>query len=229
MKTLVAIRHVPFEDLGLFQHPALEAGFNVTYRDAGVDSLDIACDLLVVMGGPISAYEEDKYPFLADELSLLEKRLGAGEPVLGVCLGAQLMARALGARVYAGNGKEIGWKPVTLSAAGLASPLAILEGATLLHWHGDTFDLPAGATLLASTDPYANQAFSHGDRALALQFHAEVDARCIEQWLIGHACELSHSGIDLATLRRGAAQHGADLTGRAAALFRAWATRAMLI
>ena len=195
MKSLVAIRHVHFEHLGSFG-PVLRAdGYDVAYRDAGVDDLTAidpaAHDLVVVLGGPIGAYQEGTYPFLRDELRLIEARLAAAKPTLGICLGSQLMARALGARVYPGPDKEIGWSELDLSAAGRASPLAALDGVHVLHWHGDTFDLPSGAELLASTAKCRNQAFALGRHALGLQFHAEVDAAEIERWLIGHACEIA--------------------------------------
>jgi GMP synthase (glutamine-hydrolysing) len=213
--------------LGSFGKAAGEAGFQVLYRDAGVDDLEIESDVLVIMGGPIGAYEEDKYPFLTAELNLIERRLRAGTPVLGVCLGAQLMARTLGARVYAGHGKEIGWGPVTLTEAGRNSTLSSLEDTPILHWHGDTFDIPDGATLLASTRTYAHQAFSWGPRALALQFHAEVEADRIEHWLIGHACELSNAGADLSELRRGAIQWGSELAVRGRQLFHQWLRKSL--
>lgn len=222
MKTLTVIQHVPFEDLGTFRHVAEDEGYAIESRQAGVDGLATDADLLVIMGGPIGAYEADPYPFLTAELTVIESRLREERPTLGVCLGAQLMAKALGARVYGGHGKEIGWSPVTLTDAGRQSPLRALEGVPVLHWHGDTFDLPAGAVLLASTDNYRHQAFTWGPNVLALQFHPEVEARRLEQWLIGHACELSHAGIDLAALRKGAAEHGETLREASTTLFREW-------
>lgn len=151
-RTVVAIRHVHFEHLGTFG-PVLEsAGWAVRYVDGGIDDirhLDAAAPgLLAVLGGPIGAYEEDKYPFLADELRLIERRLASGRPIIGICLGAQLMARALGSSVYPGPAKEIGWHPLSLSEAGLASPLRHLGDIPVMHWHGDTFDLPQGAERL---------------------------------------------------------------------------------
>lgn len=204
-KTAVAIRHVCFEDLGSFE-PVLEAArYMIRYCEVGTDDLHALptedIDLLVVLGGPIGAYEDDKYPFLRAEIALLERRLRNMQPTLGICLGAQLMARALGARVYPGPAKEIGWAPVTLTKAGQAGPLAHLDGVPMLHWHGDTFDLPAGSERLASTGACSNQAFSLGPNVLAFQFHPEAEGHSSERWLIGHASELAHAKISPQTLR----------------------------
>lgn len=208
VKAVAAIRHVAFEDLGFFEAPLLRAGYAIRYYDAGKDDLrDLASDgssLIVLLGGPMGVYEEGRYPFLTQELRILEGRIAARKPVLGVCLGAQLIARAMGARVYAGGVKEIGFAPVTLTGAGEQSPVATIpRGQPVLHWHGDTFDLPEHAELLASTPAYANQAFSVGRNVLALQFHLEA-GREIERWLTGHAEELSSADIDPATIRAGA-------------------------
>jgi GMP synthase (glutamine-hydrolysing) len=164
--------------------------------------LDIAApDVVVVLGGPIGAYENDRYPFLRDELALIEARLKASRPLLGICLGAQLIARVGGARVYPGEQKEIGWGEVELTEEGSQSVLAPLAAKPVLHWHGDTFDLPRDAERLASTALYPNQAFSIGSRVLALQFHLEASAQTLESWLVGHAVELAHAGVDLQSLR----------------------------
>lgn len=208
MKRAFVIRHLAFEDLGSLEPVLQKQGYDISYLEAGVDDLSIiereTPELLVVLGGPIGVYETDIYPFLADEISLLRERLQKNLPVIGICLGAQLMAAALGAKVYPGHGKEIGWLPVTaadaLARQGVLAPL-FAEGVTVLHWHGDTFDLPAGATHLASSDLYINQAFSFGRHALALQFHPEVLEKNVERWLIGHACELGAAKIDIPSLR----------------------------
>src|SRR5688572_1740515 len=157
------VRHVAFEDLGTFAPALVAGGFDLSVMDAGVDDVFepiVHSDLVIVLGGPIGVYEQDTYPFLADELRALGKRLREGRPTLGICLGAQLMAAALGARVYSGGRKEIGWAPLQLTQAGQSSCLSKLEGQPVLHWHGDTFDLPRDATLLASTSVYEHQAFS---------------------------------------------------------------------
>jgi GMP synthase (glutamine-hydrolysing) len=228
MPSAVAIRHVAFEDLDAFA-PALTArGYKVSYRDAPTDDLaaaDLAdCDVLVVLGGPIGAYEEDRYPFLKSEIALIEKRLKAGKPVLGICLGAQLMARALGAKVYPAGFKEIGWAGISLSAAGRASPLGTLTpGTRVLHWHGDTFDLPSGAVHLASTSRTPNQAFAAGRQALALQFHLEVTAPGLERWFVGHAVEIGATPrVTVPRLRADAAKFAAEVVPQGRAVLDAW-------
>jgi GMP synthase (glutamine-hydrolysing) len=133
---------------------------------------------LIVMGGPMGVYEYDKYPFLAAECRFIAEMVRHNRPVLGVCLGAQLLARALGARVFPGHKPEVGFGLVKLTAEGDRDPLFGPEGPQIpvFHWHGDTFDLPQGATLLASSADYPHQAFRFEQRAYGLQFHVEPDA-----------------------------------------------------
>lgn len=224
-RTAVVVQHLAFEDLGSFE-PVLEAeGLKITCLQAGVDDLPARideADLLVVLGGPIGVYETDVYPFIETELAALRQRLARRRPTLGICLGAQLMAQALGGRVYPGGRKEIGWSELQLSEAGAASPLKALTGVPVLHWHGDTFDLPAGAVHLAASARYPNQAFAAGAHALALQFHPEADARRFERWLIGHAAELSAAGIDIPALRQEAARLAPALARAGGDMLRAW-------
>ena len=228
METCLAIRHVAFEDIGSLGMVLEERGVAVRYIEAGADNIaaldPLAPDLVVVLGGPIGATEDQLYPFLADETRLLAARLAAGRPVIGICLGAQLMARALGARVFANpNGPEVGWSPLALTGAGHSSPLAALDSVPVLHWHGDTFDLPDGATLMASTAIAAHQAFTWGSSALALQFHPEVTALGLERWLIGHAGELARgAGGGVVALRQANWTHAPGLAKGARALFRNW-------
>lgn len=228
-KTATVIRHVAFEDLGTLAIALDQHHYQITTVEAGRDPISPMTahqpDLLIVLGGPIGAYEEADYPFLADELRLLESRFQADLPVLGICLGAQLMARALGAAVYPSGSKELGWAPVTLSAAGHQSALKALDpGKTeVLHWHGDTFDLPPGATLLASTALCLNQAFSWGENSLGLQFHPEVTAAGLERWWIGHAVEIAEiPGITVAQLRAETAVQAPQLERQAATLWSDW-------
>jgi GMP synthase (glutamine-hydrolysing) len=226
-KTAVAIKHVAFEDLGLLE-PLLGArGFAIRYLEAGIDNLAPAADadLTVLLGGPIGAYEEAIYPFLTPELALIDRRLKADRPMLGVCLGAQLIARSLGARVFPGNrGKEIGWAPIELTEAGAQSALRHLssELTTVLHWHGDTFDLPEGATRLASSRLYQNQAFRYGMGTLALQFHAEA-TEGFERWLIGNAAEIAATpNLTVPSLRAAAERNVASLREQGRRCFEEW-------
>jgi GMP synthase (glutamine-hydrolysing) len=229
-RTCIALRHVPFEDLGFFADVLLARGIRVAYCEAPLDDLSAAdlraCDLLVLLGGPIGVYERDSYPFLNAEIALAEERLASGKPLLGICLGSQIMAAALGADVYPGNrGKEIGWGPLALTPSGNASPLAHLVGekTCVLHWHGDSFDLPKGATLLASTERYRHQAFAHGAAALAVQFHPEVTAKGLEGWFVGHCCEIAATpGIDVKALRAATLRHAPALQRQGKAFFEAW-------
>lgn len=226
--TALAIRHVPFEDLGSFASVLRERGFAVGYRDAGLDDLGardlIDADLLIVLGGPIGVYEARDYPFLKGEIAAVERRLRDGRPVLGLCLGAQVMAKALGARVYRGKRKELGWSPLALTEAGCKSALAELGTRTaVLHWHGDTFDLPREAQLLASTRLYANQAFAWRQLALGLQFHIETTARGLERWFVGHALEIASTrGVDLGKLRRETRRLAPQLEERGPQVLKAW-------
>jgi GMP synthase (glutamine-hydrolysing) len=226
MPHCIAIRHVVFEDLGLLASLLVERGFSLRYLEAGIDEIDAttlgAPDLVVVLGGPIGAYEENLYPFLHGELTAIRARMDAAKPTLGICLGAQLMAKALGARVAPGPQKEIGWAPLALTEAGRASVLHAFETTPVLHWHGDNFELPANAIRLASTSACPDQAFASGKNLLGLQFHIEVDPARIEHWLIGHAVELAKAGIDPCELRRQAATLGRATAEKGKAALAAW-------
>ncbi|NMG39260.1 glutamine amidotransferase [Chelativorans sp. ZYF759] len=226
VKTVQAIRHIGFEDLGSFAAPLREAGYDIEYIDVAERdpaTLDpLGADLLVVLGGPIAVYDHDAYPVVTEEIGLLRARLAADRPTLGICLGAQLMAAALGARVYPGPAKEIGWSALDLSDTASPNPLAALRDVPVLHWHGDTFDLPEGSTLLASTALCTNQAFSRGPNVLGLQFHPELLGARFEHWLLGHANELASAGIDPITLRRDAQRYADDLETAGAAMLTDW-------
>lgn len=146
MKQTVAIRHVAFEDLGLMD-PILRArGFEIVYLDVwnlDRERVEVA-DLVVFLGGPISVKDTENYPFLAEELARAEARINAKHPTLGICLGAQIIARAIGGTVRPGPEKEIGWRPVSLTDVGRASILGPLEDVAVLHWHGEVCELPLG-------------------------------------------------------------------------------------
>jgi len=222
----VAIRHVQFEDLGTFAPVLAKSGYDIAYVDVGIDDVKSIArqtvHLLVVLGGPIGAYENDLYPFLNDEIEIIRQRVSSNRPTLGICLGAQLMAAALGARVVPGPAKEIGWAPLKLTQEGRGGPLGHLAQNAVLHWHGDTFDLPNGAVRLASTDICVNQAFSIEDFAMALQFHAEADIRMFERWLIGHAVEIAAAGLSVCELRADAQRFGPPLAQAGQACIAQW-------
>jgi GMP synthase (glutamine-hydrolysing) len=214
-KTVVALRHLAFEDLGLIEPFLIQRCWRIRYCDVGVNDLTEAdirnADLLVVLGGPIGAEDDALYPFLEDEVNLIKERLGDQKPILGICLGAQLMARALGASVRPMVHKEICYSPVKLTDSARKSPLAHIGDQPVLHWHGDQLSMPHDVESLASTTACPHQAFLIGSYAMAWQFHLEVDARRIEQWLIGHCGELSQMGIDRQQLRAAASLHSVRL------------------
>lgn len=226
----LAIRHVHFEDCGNLAGVLHERGFEIRYVEAwreNLRELDVTTpDLLVDLGGPVGVYEADRYPWIADELELLERRLAARRPTLGICLGAQMLARVLGAKVFPGR-KELGWEPLRLTEAGKSSVIAPLAGddMSMLHWHGDTFDLPHGATLLASTEQVAHQVYSWQRFVLAFQCHPEVRHQDIESWLVGHACEIAAtSGVSVAQLRSDTRRLGPKLAEASRLVFNGWLT-----
>jgi GMP synthase (glutamine-hydrolysing) len=190
MTQIYAFRHIPCEHLGRIA-PALESrGLAVRYVDMfeGAPSpkrIEEAAGL-IFMGGPMSA--NDDLPYLRAELALIEQAAKAGLPILGVCLGSQLIAKALSARVYRNRVKEIGWYPVSWTPAAASDALFadLSEPETVFHWHGETFDLPKGAVWLASSEACAHQAYRVGANIYALQFHLEVTPEMIKDWLTEH-------------------------------------------
>ena len=225
MKTVLAIRHVYFEGLGIFKALLTDLDFNIEYIDAttfNFDSIDpLDTDFLVVLGAPVGAFEEETYPFLKQELAFIEKRLKANKPLLGICLGAQLIARLLGAKVYSVGEKEIGFGVMKIHDTP-SNPVSKLKDIPVLHWHGDQFDIPKGCISLAATEICPNQAFAFGNNVLALQFHMEANPANIEQWLVGHACELNAAKIDIQKIRYDAAKYGDALTAAAKDVFLNW-------
>jgi GMP synthase (glutamine-hydrolysing) len=225
MKNLLTIRHVPFEDLDSLAPVLAGAGYSIRYADAPtVDFSALAkqdWDLLVVLGGPIGVNDAADYPFLNAELKFVEARLKAQKPLLGICLGSQLMAAALGSKIYRIKNVEIGWSPLQLTDAGRNSPLKHLTGP-VFHWHGEGYDTPSGAVQLAFTASTPCQAFAWGSKALAMQFHPEVTAKNLEQWYVGNTSELRELDLKPGELRRSAAAHAATMQAQAAASLKEW-------
>jgi len=182
----------------------------------------VGYDTLVMLGGPMSVNDEDKYPYLTHEMKLAEQFIKEGKKVLGVCLGAQLMAKALGARVFVGAVKEIGWYDIEMNDAGLQDPLMAHlapdnRSCKVFHWHGETFDIPQGAERLAASELYPNQAFRFGNNAYALQFHIEVSKQMIFDWL-------KNEPIDMKKIERETEAHYADYAARAQSFYKAFFT-----
>lgn len=227
MKRALIIRHVPREGVAGFRTPVEAAGYEVhriDVADPAFATLDLRTpDLLIMMGGPMGVYEQDRYPWIACQLRRLKARLEADRPTLGVCFGAQMMAAALGAQVFAGPVKEIGFHPVTVHDPADSNPLRHIAGVPVLHWHGDTFTLPANVELLASTHVYDHQAFRRGRNLLALQFHAEMgeDER-FETWISEWPDAVVEAGKTEEALRRDHELHGAAAVAAGRAMIAQW-------
>lgn len=233
-KIVTVVRHLAFEDLASFEAVLQAKGYLVNYIEAAdfalvpedFKQIDAFSDgLLVVLGGPISVNDGAMFSFLEAEVALLKKRIAADKPTLGICLGAQLIASAMGAKIYPGAEKEIGWYDLKITTAGEKTALRYLNGehCSMLHWHGETFDLPENATLLASSEKYVNQAFSVGKNVLALQFHPEVTQQSMEKWFIGHIGEIMQTeGIDVSQLRNDTHQYANQLEIQGELFFNSW-------
>ncbi|MGE5301276.1 MAG: type 1 glutamine amidotransferase [Acidobacteriota bacterium] len=194
--SVLILKNVPAEGPGTIEDDLRERGIGFRVVDLQSESLSATQneDTLVIMGGPMSVNDVDTYPFIAEEVALAADFVRKGKKVFGVCLGAQIMAKALGANVYPGPEKEIGWYDIELLEEGIRDPvmskLAVHPRAgdfwkkfRVFHWHGETFDLPKGAVWLAKSALYPHQAFRYGNNAYAFQFHIEVRKETVYEWL----------------------------------------------
>lgn len=226
-KKALIIRHVPYEGVAGYRAPIEAAGYEVDRVDVDdpvFSSYDLRDpDLLIMMGGPMGVYEQERFPWIACQLRRLTQRLEAGRPTLGVCFGSQMMAAALGAEVYPGPAKEIGFHPVTVAPTAFDSPLRHIVDVPMLHWHGDTFTMPDNVELLASTSLYAHQAFRRGPNILALQFHGEMglDPR-IDAWIEQGTEAIAEAGTDEATLREAHERLGPSAVAAGQAMIGEW-------
>ncbi len=225
MKTALVLQHLEFENAGLIGNILGKRGYELKKLDATRDDISsfrlTEADVVVILGGPIGVYDGARYPFINQELTLIENFLKIKKPMIGVCLGAQLIATVLGAKVKPMGKKEIGFSSLQLTDEGQKSPLALIGTTPVLHWHGDQFEIPDGAKRLAETGICPNQAFSY-ENVLALQFHLEADLDYFEHWLVGHAAELSQAGIDPVNLRNDAKKYQGDLRVKAEKIFNLW-------
>jgi GMP synthase-like glutamine amidotransferase len=188
MSEVFIFKHVPFEGPGTLEDALKKRGIPYgevnLFAEAAPKNLD-GCGGLIIMGGPMNVYEEEEYPFLKEEDGLIKEALSRNLPMIGVCLGAQLMAKAAGARVTKGAKKEIGWYPLHLTDGAKSDPVfkALPNQLEVFQWHGDTFDIPKGAVKFASSELFRDQAFRIGTNAYAFQFHIEVTEEIIREWV----------------------------------------------
>ncbi|MEM6810910.1 MAG: gamma-glutamyl-gamma-aminobutyrate hydrolase family protein [Pseudomonadota bacterium] len=228
MKALI-LCHKSKQDAGAFDDMLLERGAEVEIRlafDEGIrDVTPDQHDIVLFMGGPMGVYQKDIFPYLQDEINYLEKRFEKEKPYLGICLGGQLMAAAMGSEVYPGqNGKEIGWHSIQVNQEGGRTCLQHLDAShtPMMQWHGDTFDLPSEANLLASSDLYQNQAIAYGEKILGLQCHPEVTMTNIELWLALGKNELQQAGLTVPVLREQTREHIETLDKARTKFFNEW-------
>jgi GMP synthase (glutamine-hydrolysing) len=229
MAKIVVLQHHPAETLGTiaaalesaalaWQYVRVHEGHPIpqTIRGAGG---------LIIMGGPQTVYQPDRYPYLRDEIRLIEAALKENKPILGVCLGSQLLATALGANVYRGAEREIGWYRVRLADAAKEDRLmrGIATDFTAAHWHSDVFDLPAGAIALASSDKTPVQGFRYGESAYGLLFHAEMTQEILGALVAEFGDGLKRVGVDGDAMMAAAAQYLPPLGRLAETIFTRWA------
>ncbi len=222
------MKNISTEGPGTIEDYLRENGIDYKIVDLSCEELSLTekTNTLIIMGGPMSVNESDVYPYIRKEVELVQDFIRNGKQVLGICLGAQIMANALGAKVYPGPEKEIGWFDIELQNGGFRdarmTAMAMHPKAgdfwkkfKVFHWHGETFDLPAGAVRLAKSALYPNQAFRYGENAYAFQFHIEVSKDMIYSWL-------KNEPVDMDALIRDTEKHYEDYHQRALTFYKAY-------
>jgi len=231
VKKVLVFQHVPYEILGTLDPLLRRGGYRARYVNFGREpdaepEVDIEkYDGLIILGGPMNVDMTDAYPHLDTEVRLIRKMMEQEAPILGICLGAQLIAKSLGATVRTNPEKEIGWYDISLTEAGKRDPVMghLVDTRPIFEWHGDTYDLPEGAVHLATSPTCANQAFRVGTNVYGFQFHMEVDAALIERWLNTpvYQAEIAATDgrIDPDVIRAETAKHIDDLTALSEQVF----------
>jgi GMP synthase (glutamine-hydrolysing) len=225
MRRILVLQHEACEHLGLMAEfltrRDVEPRYVKIFEGENIPEIS-AYSGMILLGGPMSVYDEEEHPFLRFEDRLVRSALSTGLPLLGICLGAQLIAKAAGARVYPGKQKEIGWYPIYMTSDGLRDRLfsALGKRLTVFQWHGDTFDIPRHGVRLAGSALFPNQAFRIGSSAYALQFHLEVSPPMIREWFERYNQELDslRGRIDPEAIMRDSKTYAEDLRHRTAVL-----------
>jgi GMP synthase (glutamine-hydrolysing) len=228
-KQVWAIQHIGYEDLGSFENVLKSRGFEVKYFcSRNVDYKTMFAndpDLLIVLGGPMSVHDVENHPWIEHEQKFIEERIATEKPLMGICFGAQIIAQALGAKSYEGSqGKEIGWSKISVNADGQKTPFRHLDGSMthMMHWHGNTFDLPDGAVLLASSDKYEKQAYSYGDHIFCMQCHPEVTEAKLRLWYSWGADQIEEVGSTIDQMKADAHAYNERLSDQSAKFLNEW-------
>ncbi|MBI4550610.1 MAG: gamma-glutamyl-gamma-aminobutyrate hydrolase family protein [Candidatus Omnitrophica bacterium] len=233
----LAVRHIRREGAGSLEEFLRSRGHALDYWDIAREfSRPVAAepyDAVIVLGGPMGVYEEERYPFIRMERDWLRGVIDSRKPVLGICLGAQLLASALGARVHPGTQKEIGWSSVRLTESGASDALlsrfpgrAGEDRTTVFQWHGDTFELPRGAVRLADSALYSNQAFRYDNYVYALQFHLEMTGEMIVEWVREGGEEMAECGVAPTAVLKATETHLGTMKKQANLFYEAFAALA---
>ncbi|HTV56379.1 MAG TPA: gamma-glutamyl-gamma-aminobutyrate hydrolase family protein [Terriglobia bacterium] len=228
MNRVLVIQHAGVEKPGLIADELASAGCNVqlvlAFDGQPVPQRPDDSDGLVVMGGPMGLYERDRYPFLQDEIHLIENALEEHKPILGICLGSQLLAAALRTEVKRGRQKEIGWHSVHFTEQARLDPLltGIGQPVTALHWHGDIFEIPSGAVRLAYSELTECQAFRYRENAYGFLFHMELTAEILRGMVTTFADELRQEGIDGQEIIQAATEYMPKLQRTGRTVFHRW-------